>query len=325
LARLSRFLRLSCALIAGVLLAGGHAGASAARAAAQPEARVATPALWVVRDADTTIHIFGTSHMLPPGIRWLHGAVACAFARADTLVLEMVQPDNPAELRPLVMRLGLNPQGVTLSSQLPPALRDQLAEAARQVGLPGAALESMRPWLAATTLAVAGLQGLGLDPDQGVEKVLTDHARRRGLRLEGLETPEEQFGFLASLPQEDQLALLRSSIEDLRTLPAEADALMTGWMQGDVETVGALMTESLKASPRLARVLLTDRNRRWAAWIDKRMARPGHVFLAVGAGHLAGPDSLIHMLRRDGRAVERVPAHDTAAAGCTAGADAARP
>lgn len=284
-----------------------------ARADAGAQARVATPALWVVRDEDTTIHIFGTAHLLPKGVQWLHGPVRRAFEQADTLVLEMVQPDDPAQLRPLVARLGLNPQGVSLSSQLPGPLRQEMAQAAAQVGLPVAALEPLKPWLAATTIAVAGLQSLGLSPDQGVEQVLTAHAKATGKAIDGLETPEQQFGFLASLPEADQMALLRSAIRDLHGLHAEANSLMQGWATGDIEAVGDLMNRSLQDSPNLSRVLLTERNARWAAWVARRMDQPGHAFLAVGAGHLAGENSLIAMLNRHGFKVQRlpVPAADT--------------
>lgn len=278
----------------------------AASAGIGTQVRVATPALWVLRDDDTAIHIFGTSHMLPENVRWLHGPVRQAFTQADTLVLEIVQPDDPAQMRPLVMRLGLNPQGVSLSSQLPAPLREEMSRAAAQAGLPMAALEPLKPWLAATTIAVAGLQSLGLNAEQGVEQVLAAHAKATGKTIGGLETPEQQFGFLASLPQQDQLALLRSSIRDLKGLKAEAHALMTGWMTGDIDSVGSLMNESLKDSPNLAKVLLTDRNARWALWIKRRMDQPGHVFLAVGAGHLAGPGNLLDMLKQHGFRAERV-------------------
>lgn len=281
-------------------------GREAAGTSAGVQAHAATPALWVLRDEDTTIHIFGTSHMLPEGVNWLHGPVRTAFDQADTLVLEIVQPDDPAQMRSLVMRLGLNPSGVSLSSQLPGPLREDMARAASEVGLPMAALEPLRPWLAATTIAVAGLQSLGLNSEQGVEQILAAHAKAKGKAIDGLETPEQQFGFLASLPHEDQVALLRSSIRDLEGFQTEAHALMTSWMSGDIEAVGALMNESLKESPNLSRVLLTERNGRWATWIRNRMEMPGRVFLAVGAGHLAGQDNLISLLESKGFKVERV-------------------
>jgi hypothetical protein len=53
-------------------------------------------------------------------------------------------------------------------------------------------------------------------------------------------------------------------------------------------------------------VLLTRRNARWAEWIDARLDRPGTVFLAVGAGHLAGRDSVQAMLEKRGIKAKRV-------------------
>ena len=71
--------------------------APAARPAALPDA---DPALWVVRDADTTIYLFGTFHLLD-GRPWFNDEVRAAFDASDELVLEARIPENPAELQPL--------------------------------------------------------------------------------------------------------------------------------------------------------------------------------------------------------------------------------
>jgi uncharacterized protein YbaP (TraB family) len=52
------------------------------------------------------------------------------------------------------------------------------------------------------------------------------------------------------------------------------------------------MNEGFSGTPEVAKKLLADRNARWAAWIDTRLEKPGIVFVAVGAGHLAGKDSV---------------------------------
>jgi uncharacterized protein YbaP (TraB family) len=38
--------------------------------------------------------------------------------------------------------------------------------------------------------------------------------------------------------------------------------------------------------------MFTERNANWAGWIAQRLQEPGTVFVAVGAGHLAGRDSV---------------------------------
>ena len=88
----------------------------AAPAAPLPDAN---PALWVVRDADTTIYLFGTFHLLD-GRPWFNDEVRTAFDASDELVMEAVLPENPASLQPLILHYAVDPQGRTLSSRLTP-------------------------------------------------------------------------------------------------------------------------------------------------------------------------------------------------------------
>ena len=66
-----------------------------------------------------------------------------------------------------------------------------------------------------------------------------------------------------------------------------------------------LLNQDLE-DPMLHKRLLTDRNARWAKWIDGRLKQPGTVFVAVGAGHLAGKDSVQRQLRKLGIKARRV-------------------
>jgi len=66
------------------------------------------------------------------------------------------------------------------------------------------------------------------------------------------------------------------------------------------------MNESLEATPELAQVLLIQRNARWAQWIKQRLTQPGTVFIAVGAGHLAGKGSVQEQLKALGISSARV-------------------
>ena len=82
--------------------------------------------------------------------------------------------------------------------------------------------------------------------------------------------------------------------------------MVADWARGDPDALARLMNDDLKASPEVAQVLLYRRNARWADWIKARMARPGTVFVAVGAGHLSGKGSVIDDLAAKGVRVERV-------------------
>ena len=80
---------------------------------------------------------------------------------------------------------------------------------------------------------------------------------------------------------------------------------MDHWIAGDVKSLGGLINEAIIESG-LEKTLLYDRNANWAVWIDERLEQPGIVFMAVGAGHLAGKNSVQDMLEQREITVTRV-------------------
>lgn len=277
----------------------------AAPAAQAQEAKDADPALWVVEDADTTVYLFGTVHALKPGLSWFDEAVRTAFDKSDELVLEMVEPD-PATMQGLILKIAVNLEGPTLTEKLPADKREAFAKAVTDVGAPVAALDRFDPWFAAVTLTVAGLPKLGYDQANGAEHVLGAAAKAAGKPVIGLETPEQQLGFFDTLAEPLQLKFLVSTIDDYPQMAGQLDAMVTNWAAGDPEKLAKVMNEELADTPEIAKVLLADRNARWADWIAQRMQKPGTVFLAVGAGHLAGPDSVQAGLAKRKLTAERV-------------------
>lgn len=293
------------ALLAGALafvLAGFVAAPAVSARAAEP----VRTALWRVADADTTIWLFGTFHMLPPGQEALSPWARRAFDEAETLVVEAILPEDPAALTPLLVELGVARDGKPLSARLTPAQANRLAASARAVGLDPATLEPLRPWLAATTLATSALSAAGLSHDAGADMRLKAEAKAANKPVEALETVRDQFGFLAGLPEREETAMLVATLDDLDGLEAEMRPLLRRWLRGDADGVARALNRSLRATPELSRTLLADRNARWAAWIDDRLDRPGVVFMAVGVGHLGGPDSVQVLLQRRGLTATRI-------------------
>ncbi len=265
----------------------------------------ADPALWVVKDADTTIYLFGTVHVLKPGLSWFDEAVKAAFDKSDELVLEMLEPDT-ATMQGLIMKTAVNAEGPTLTEKLPADKRDAYAKAMTDVGVPAAALDRFDPWFAAVTLSLAGLPKLGYDPESGAERTLTTAAKAVNKQIVGLETAEQQLGYFDNLPEPLQVKFLVSTVDDYPKMAAELDKMIASWSAGDPETLGKTMNEELADTPELAKVLLADRNARWANWIEARLQKPGTVFVAVGAGHLAGAESVQVQLAKHKLAATRV-------------------
>ena len=266
--------------------------------------RDADPALWVVKDEDTTIYLFGTVHILKPGLGWFDEGVKTAFDASDKLVLEMVEPPQ-AETQTLFMKLAMDQSGKTLRSKMTDADRAIYEAALAKVGLPVAGLDPFDPWAAAVTMSVLAMQQKGFDVNSGAEKQLTAAAKNANKPIDGLETLEFQLGVFDSMSEAEQIKFLVESAKALDEIETSMDKMVNLWAAPDPEGLAVLMNEGL-ASPVLYAALLTRRNANWAKWINGQLSKPGTTFMAVGAGHLSGPTSVPVLLSSYGITAQRV-------------------
>ena len=262
------------------------------------------PALWVVKDADTTIYLFGSVHILKPGLGWFDDGVKTAFDASDQLVLEMVEPPA-AEVQAMFGQLAMDQKGKALRSKMNDADRAVYEAAMGKLGIPAAAFDPFEPWAAAMTLSLLAMQKSGFDPNSGVEKQLTAAANITKKPIAGLETMEFQLGVFDTLAETEQVQFLVETAKDIDDAGATMDKMVDLWAAPDPEKLGALMNEEM-TSRVLYDALLTKRNANWAKWISARMAKPGVIFIAVGAGHLAGPTSVQALLPAYGLNATRV-------------------
>ncbi len=295
---------LSLALLLG---AGGPAAAQdAGEAARTPRAEGRGPALWVVRDADSTLYLFGTMHLLRPTTAWGTERVDRAFDSASQLIIEVDGPEDQAALLPLIRQHGVSPER-PLSSLLTPTELAALDAAARSIGSSAANMDPMRPWLAGVTVQSASIVSAGYAVESGVEPILKARAEAAGMTVSGFETPDEQIRMLAGFPEEGQLIYLRSALEDFGKAQTEIDRLVEAWTTGDVGTIRALAVDPLRENPVLYDALLVRRNTNWADQIEALLEGSGTIFIAVGSLHLAGTDSVQEILRARGVAVTEAP------------------
>ena len=297
---------LAYAVLQGAPASAQTVTAPAPVAAPAPAPAPAHPALWVIRDADSTVYLFGTIHVLRPGVPWQTPEIRAAFDSASDFWMEIENPDDQSAIVPLIQQHGLSLTR-PLSSILTAEEFAQLDVAAKSIGASGEHLNIFKPWLAGLTLSVAPLAKAGYDPASGVELTLKSQAEAAGKTVHGFETLSDQIGVLAGLPEADQLVFLRSTLEDYGDAVVMIDAMVQAWAAGDVAALDRLVVEDMKdESAVIYRALLVDRNADWVEQIQGILAGSGDVFIAVGAAHLAGDDSVQAMLRTKGVTVERL-------------------
>ena len=294
-----KFLRLAAAL-AAVLTP-----ALPAWAAPLPDA---DPAMWVVKDSDTTVYLFGTFHVLDGKSEWFNDEVKQAFDRSDEVVLEAIIPEDPAQIAPLMAKYAMASSGKPLTERLSPEAKAKMAKILGESGIPAAALDKMKPGFAGMTVALIPYQKAGMSPEHGTEKILSKAAKDASKPVGELEGLEYQLKMLDQISEEAHVRQLEEMLAKFEELPALIESMKTYWNSGNAEGFAKLMNEMQAASPESFKVMLSDRNANWAEWIDKRMDKPGTVFVAVGTAHLAGTDSVQQFLTKRGIESKRVPA-----------------
>lgn len=264
----------------------------------RPRPIQARPALFVVRDADTTIWLFGTIHVLPANIRWETPPVAHAMAAADTLVTEL-PPRESERAGAAFTKIATGPNLPPIAARVPSDQRPALEAAATRANAPLKSLDRMKSWAAAALLETGVARSEGASVENGVEATI---AKRFAARSHlGLEYAAEQFGLFDALPEPLQRHLLVKALakDDYRRTLHE-------WSRGDIAALDAENRQLFAGYPELEQTLLVNRNRHWSQWIARRMRQPGRLFIAVGAGHLAGPRSVVAMLTANGFRVIRL-------------------
>jgi uncharacterized protein len=289
---------------AAALVALALAACSGTEAKAPPAP--ARPALWKVQDADTTIYLFGTIHLLPKGLQWTTPTMAKAMAASESLVLEVALDRDSNKLGATMLALSKSPGLPALLDRVPPAKRAALQKVIDKTGIPLSYLDTIETWAAALALSSASIAKLNLSYNEGVESSLTAAFAKMGKPVGGLETAEQQLGYFDKLSEPAQRKFLEGIAEDDSNASKEFAKMIAAWKAGDLRRIAVTFDDEMKLSPELADVLLYRRNTNWAGWVAARMKQPGTVFVAVGAGHLAGKRSVEQLVTRRGFKVTRV-------------------
>lgn len=305
------------ALAAGMLVATGAQAQepnpaprldSAARgASALTRPAPGGPALWRIADEDSELWLFGSVHMLRPGLSWRRPDLMAALESADAIYLEAAT-DLLSQLRAqaVVSRRGYLSDDETLLEHLRPATAARFEALVAEHGFDREAILRMRPWLAFTYLNYRAATAGGAEPTEGVDAQLEHAAAVAGIERRYFETLEQQTHLFADIPPDAQTAMLEAAVNEFDAASTQLDVLVAAWLEGDLDRLADLTREGATALPESFRVSLFDaRNEAWARELDAFLDGSGDALVVVGAGHLVGPNNLLSLLEDRGWTVVR--------------------
>ena len=295
-----RFLRSALA----ALLAGS---AMTACAEAPAEHR---PLLWKISDADNSLYLLGSFHMLQASDYPLAASTDAAFEDAERVLFELAPAElsEPA-LGQKMQAAGALPAGQSLRASLPAATAAQLEAWAAGRGVPIAAIDGFEPWYAGLVIGLIELQQMGLKPEHGLDRHFAQRAVAAGKPVAGLEVGDQQIALFDGLPAELQLQSLQDTLDDLGGMREDLERMHGLWRAGDAEGLyehaGAELREKY---PLLYQRINVDRNRAWLPRLQALLdeSREDDALVVVGAIHLLGDNGLVKLLEAEGYAIERL-------------------
>jgi uncharacterized protein YbaP (TraB family) len=285
------------AVVAGALAVGAAVSAQAPR----------KHFLWsVTGKAGATAYLLGSLHVLTPDFYPLPAPIEEAFGSSKVLVeeVDLDEASSPATALSLLGK-AMYTDGTTLEQAVSKSTFEEVRKRAEKASLPVMALQRMKPWSVAITLAVPLLREAGFDASHGIDQHFFDRAKQAGMERRGLETVAYQLDRFDGLSPALQEAMLLAVIHDLDAQVANVKEVARAWAAGETGVIEKELLATFKESPEIYQRLLVERNRNWVPFVEGCLDKNERCFVVVGAAHLVGPDSLVVMLEKKGYKVEQ--------------------
>ena len=275
--------------------------------AQQAQKTQAKHCLWKVEGRTNTAYLFGSIHFLKKEFYPLAQPIEDAYKRSQVVVFEadLDEMQSPAAQLKMLQH-GKYPEGQTLKQNLSKDTYAKL-DAYLSESLGSAALfDGLKPWMVAVALLGMELQKLGFNPEQGVDKYFFDKAKEDKKQIVPLETIDFQLGLFAGLTKEEEDAMLKETLQEITSFKKILTEMTDAWKTGDTKKLDELILDAMRQFPQIHKKLLIDRNKEWAAKIEKLLAEGKNLFVVVGAAHLVGKDSVVDLLSRKGLKVPQM-------------------
>ncbi|GAA4643836.1 TraB/GumN family protein [Pontixanthobacter gangjinensis] len=274
-----------------------------------------SPAIWKLADEDTTIYMFGTFHILPQGFQWRSDAFNAIVQQVDELVVETSDADSEESLGEVMEEMFsdiFSDERTPVSERISAENKEKWLRLGELADMPGPIFDRMPLFLSLMGAGLSISEQAGSSGEYGVETVLEAEFKEASKPIGSI---EDSGAVMSALIGVDEDKLIIDLDKDLREWDGVSLASMFEivddngdeeagpfrsehlWAQGKLDELAEDEFGDSEVGREIYRILITDRNRAWAMWLDDRLNQPGTILLAVGAAHFEGPDSVLNMLK----------------------------
>ncbi len=261
----------------------------------------AQSSVWAVKGAKATVYLAGSCHVLRASDHPLPAPFETAYADSRRIIFEAPPGDlEAAEYLQKLMTVAMYPDGTTLRQHVAPAVYAKAEKFCKERGYPFDQYQMLRPWMLSMMLTMQELSRLGVEAQYGVDHFYYQKALGDRKSIGGLETADEQLGFLSAMDGSIGNEQVSETIDDLTELNTKLADILNAWRRGDEAGIEAVNLRELKNYPQLYALLIVDRNKKWLPKIEGALGGNANTMVIVGVAHLAGRDSVIDLLRKRG-------------------------
>jgi len=272
-------------------------------------ARGPEPALWQIKNGESTVYLFGSIHVLPRDWEWRTKPIDTAIKSANTFVFEAaLTPQSLGSMKVFIRENGTLPRGKHLSRMLSPQGLEDFKALLAMTPIDRDSINVMRPWLALMMLADTRVQAgqSRVSFVEGVDFTLMQHAEEAKRPVRYLESAQTQLALLAAATPDNDIKGFEANLHQMLKSENVLGPLISNWTMGNQAAIAKIANEEMTNNPEEKRLVFDRRNLNWIPQIEKMMTEKQTFFVTVGAGHLAGPGSVLELLCKRGWKVQRI-------------------
>jgi uncharacterized protein YbaP (TraB family) len=251
-------------------------------------------------------YLFGTIHIIDSERFFYPEGLLSGLEQSEKVFFEVdMEQMNDIGFQMEMMQKATMKGDVSLSDLISEEDYELIRAHFQKMGIPLMMFERLKPMFLTVFAGDMDPQGLQTGTMKSYEMELQKLAKEAKKPSGGLESIDYQLAVLDSIPYADQAQMLVDAIKQASDESDYLDKMIDVYTSQNLNEMVSMFTEEDNEIEGFEDILLVNRNRNWIpVMMNEMKAQPS--FFAVGAGHLGGPEGVIHLLRSEGITVSPV-------------------